>query len=371
MNLFRASISWLPAIALSLSLSACVANNDTRSSSVPDSVSSVPSSSAISSSSVNSSIISSSVVSSSSMRSSLPQSSSSVFVSSSTAPSSSSQPSSSSVAGGRIKGFSMGSAHPNDMRKLQNKLPGVDLHIHPYAFFGYGTNNLQLSEISQLMVGRSAWTMETDQVRWDSGYEISYYNGVQNNTSAPCLNVFITIRPTPPTWLSSAWTADPIATAQAIPAELLQKTNITDNRSAAHYYSNQLFTSSWTPYQQNPGMPWGEYLNINGGVTFDMGDSSYWLGNHVPPSLEAVGWTGETWKAHIKSMFNADNGENVIAINFDKSTLLSDTKKAIESMLQYGLKIDYIIIINFSGSEFQGDFIENYQDLANWLAQKK
>jgi hypothetical protein len=292
----------------------------------------------------------------------------------STVASSSSQASISSAAAspapGRIKGFSMGSAHPNDMRKLRNTLPGVDLHIHPYAFFGYADNNLQLSEISQLMVGRSAWTMETDQVRWDSGYEVSYFNGVKNHTNAPCRNVFVTIRPTAPTWLGSAWTYHPVETAYAIPGELLQRTNLNDTRAVAHYYGDQLFTSSWTPYQQNPAMPWGDYLNINGGVTFDMGDPSYWLGNHVPPKLEAVGWTGATWKEHVKFMFNSDNGENVIAMNFDKSTLLGDTQKAIDSMLQYGLKIDYIIIINFSGNEFQGDFLANYQELANWLQLK-
>jgi hypothetical protein len=258
--------------------------------------------------------------------------------------------------------LSIGSAHASDTLALtsdNNGLEHIDWHMHNCAFKKCFADEqpLDFSVISQIMDTRSVMTMETDQEYVLSGWELDFYNMARLYSNyKPVGNYAVNLRPYMASWDQNKWLINGgnISDTNTIPGELLSYGWSGDNRNVFHYIpADASPTSTWTPYQQDNYFPWGDYLNINAGITFDM-PASYYLNNLLPPKL--TGFSGLAWKAHIKHMFNQCQGKRwvyIVMSGRDGDTAKNVTR-AMSEMLKDGMKVDGFIVANFSGAAYQG-----------------
>lgn len=273
--------------------------------------------------------------------------------------------------------LSIGSAHPDDVRLLMNQSNGlqtVDWHMHPCNFkqciLPNTVNLLQYSDVSTIMQTRGAMTIESDQGAWNYDYDRAYLDKmVQYSGGKPIAMYAITLRTTGWTWDSPRWTEcnGQLDQCAALPPVLLDKNNSLDVRAAYyHIPASANPTSSWTPYQQTPEFDWGSYLNINAGVMFDMPGHNY-LTNDVPQSLQSIGFTGESWKNFIITMFNQESGIRTVILQMSGNypADVNTTMTAMEKMLEDGMKIDRFVVENFTGYPYQGDFVGDYNKILN------
>lgn len=276
--------------------------------------------------------------------------------------------------------LSIGSAHASETLALtsnSNGLEYIDWHMHNCAFKSCfpGEQPLNYSIIEQIMDTRGAMTMETDQEQYQNGWEEAAYDAaVAHNHGKPIGNYVVTVRPSYSSWDESYWIHSlpslPLWDCHAIPGEFLSPARSWDSRAVYHYIPGSAApTSGWTPYQQTPEFPWGDYINVNAGVTLDMPGYMY-LQNHVPLALALAGWTGAAWKAHIISMFNQESGQRNVHINMTGTgqDTVQNVKAAMEAMLADGMQINSFIVVNFSVDTYAGGtskFVADMNEIAD------
>lgn len=253
--------------------------------------------------------------------------------------------------------LSIGSAHASDVRMLKsnnNGLQHVDFHMHNCAFKYCFNNKVAFEELQDIMDTRHVMTKETDQEQYLDWEKSFYANALANNNGKLIGNYVTTVRPNQSSWQQSMWKHSPrqgltLEDAHAIPSSFLETGNTTHPFSLHHHIPSSASPSSaWTPYQQSASFPWGNYLNINSGVTFDMPGHMY-LDKHVPPALAYAGWSPDAWANHIKHMFNLEQGKRWVHINMTGfgDDDVTHVKAAMSKMLEDGLLVDGFIVVNF------------------------
>ena len=276
-----------------------------------------------------------------------------------------------------VSNLSIGSAHPADLVNLtsdNNGLQGIDWHMHHCGFKPCfdGIAPQPFSLIASIMDTRGVMTMETDQEQWNYGYErYQYDQAVQFNGGKPIANYVVTLRPYGWSWDSTQWARNspdqPLEDMKALPGLLLSKDAASDGRAVYHFIPASAHpTSSWTPYQQKPDFAWGDYINVNAGITLDMLGYLY-LENYVPPTMATAGFTGAAWKSHIIVMFNQERGNRTVYINMtgEGKDTVGYVKLAMITMLVDGMKVDRFIVANFSGNPYRGSFVEDFKEIAS------